>query len=191
MKHPPVDPPLNLFLHLPTSFDVGIAIDMARSRPTAGSDGSCVADKPKVKLLHSMSSMVTVIVGPSEQVFCIYESLLRSHSAFFEAALSGDWREGKDKVVRLNDVHRYFFGCFLEWLCNGCLVLSSEIDDEADVSLTRTKGLLCFLSNGLSRSRNSSKMHSTQLLSDIRSLTYHHPTAAYGTYTRTTQDGSI
>jgi len=57
----------------------------------------------KLLRAHDWSRMIKVIVGEGSkaQPFYVYKTLIRSQSRFFEAALSRDWKEMNERVVKL------------------------------------------------------------------------------------------
>ena len=59
---------------------------------------------------------VTVIVGPEKRKFSVHETLLRSNSAFFEAALKKDWKEGMHRTVTLPEEDADTFYIYVQWL---------------------------------------------------------------------------
>ncbi len=57
-----------------------------------------------------------VLVGEAEQRFVAHESVLCATSGFFRDSLSGDWLEGKERVVRLPEQSHEAFNVYLTWL---------------------------------------------------------------------------
>lgn len=60
--------------------------------------------------------MATVIVGPNKEPFVVYEALLTHYSEFFKAALTGEFKEAKEKFVTLEEEDKYTFEIFVHWL---------------------------------------------------------------------------
>jgi hypothetical protein len=81
----------------------------------------CSAPKPK---------FATVLVGESEEPFVVHEHLLTHHSEFFRAALTGGFKESKDKVVKLHETDPFIFECFVHWLYYQRFPSASKGDDE-------------------------------------------------------------
>jgi hypothetical protein len=59
---------------------------------------------------------VLVLVGPSETEFTVHQSFICKKSAFFENALRGEWKEAKERVVRLPDAEPGVFEAYLSWV---------------------------------------------------------------------------
>jgi hypothetical protein len=62
------------------------------------------------------ATFATVLVGPDEDRFVVHEEVLIHHSQFFRAALTGGFKEAKEKTVRLRDVNPHIFEFFVHWL---------------------------------------------------------------------------
>ncbi|KAF2872504.1 hypothetical protein BDV95DRAFT_606111 [Massariosphaeria phaeospora] len=60
--------------------------------------------------------LATVLVGSPEERFVVQEEFLTIYSAFFRAALTGKFKEGEDKTVRLRDECPKTFEFFVHWL---------------------------------------------------------------------------
>ncbi|KAH8730248.1 hypothetical protein GQ44DRAFT_823579 [Phaeosphaeriaceae sp. PMI808] len=58
----------------------------------------------------------TVLVGPDAIKFVIHESLLVYYSTFFCKALTGEFKEAKEKSVKLEDEDPRTFEIFVHWL---------------------------------------------------------------------------
>ncbi|KAK4697336.1 hypothetical protein P7C71_g718, partial [Lecanoromycetidae sp. Uapishka_2] len=65
-------------------------------------------------------NLVTVLVGPNEYRFDVYKETLCSSSAFFRAALCGNFIE-KVGLIRLPEQDPSIFKYFIHWLYNGSL----------------------------------------------------------------------
>jgi hypothetical protein len=72
----------------------------------------------------------TILVGEDQKRFVVHEHLLTHHSEFFRAALIGNFKEAKDKVVRLEDIDPFIFECFVHWLYYQRFPDASKNDDE-------------------------------------------------------------
>lgn len=60
--------------------------------------------------------MVTVKVGLSEEIFVIHKELVCYHSTFFKGALSGNFAEAQEGVVRLREENVTVFKHFETWI---------------------------------------------------------------------------
>jgi hypothetical protein len=56
-------------------------------------------------------SIITVKVGPDQTNFHIHKRLLQLHSEYFTTALNGNWQEGDDGVVTLEDIEPKMCEC--------------------------------------------------------------------------------
>jgi hypothetical protein len=74
-----------------------------------------------------MSSMGTKIIAvrvgpePHHADFTIHEDLVRKSSLFFQAALSHEWRESQERIVKLPACHIAAFKLYTQWLYTGRL----------------------------------------------------------------------
>jgi hypothetical protein len=86
----------------------------------------------QVKLILSRvkSRPVTVLVGKSEDEFFIHEELVRASSTFFEDALSKDWEEKQERMVRLPGVDIEAFHIYVKWLYSGRFYAVKEGDKD-------------------------------------------------------------
>ncbi|KAK3715689.1 hypothetical protein LTR37_006914 [Vermiconidia calcicola] len=62
---------------------------------------------------------ITVLVGPDEKRYVVHKNLVCDNSSFFRAACNGDWKETKEKVVRLPEVDPDIFANYLGWIYTG------------------------------------------------------------------------
>ncbi|KAK5739077.1 hypothetical protein LTR17_005597 [Elasticomyces elasticus] len=69
---------------------------------------------------------IEVVVGPEKSIFYVHEKLLRARSAFFEAALNKEWKEGQDKKVELPEDDASTFGRYIHYLYSGKLAVTQE-----------------------------------------------------------------
>ena len=60
----------------------------------------------KAQMINVEGEPVKVTVGEADKMRCfhVHESLVRSRSLFFEAALGKSWKEGQDRAVTLPEV---------------------------------------------------------------------------------------
>lgn len=60
---------------------------------------------------------IEVLVGPSPPtIFSVHENLIRSSSAFFDAATRGVWKESAARQVLLPEDDPEIFELYLHWL---------------------------------------------------------------------------
>lgn len=71
---------------------------------------------------------VTLIVGDSEAILCVHESLLEQKSAFFRAALDKDLKVRNTREISFPDDEVTIVAGYLEWLY--CSTLPTPKDDE-------------------------------------------------------------
>jgi hypothetical protein len=81
------------------------------------------------------SVFATVLVGPNHARFVVHEALLVHHSEFFRAALTGNFKEAEEKVVKMADTEPYIFECFVHWLYYQRFPDASKGDDEELVKI--------------------------------------------------------
>ena len=65
---------------------------------------------------NAFAQIITVLVGPNKNRFCIHENLLKLHSDYFRAALEGTWKEAITKTFTLSDENPDVFNLFVHWL---------------------------------------------------------------------------
>ncbi|KAF2659813.1 hypothetical protein K491DRAFT_755119 [Lophiostoma macrostomum CBS 122681] len=72
-------------------------------------------------ILDLGTKVITVRVGqePSHTDFTVHESLIRKSSPFFEAALSRQWREATERLVKLPEADAQAFKLYVHWLYTG------------------------------------------------------------------------
>lgn len=82
---------------------------------------------------YDYNDIITVIVGISEQQFIVHKTTICEKSKFFHAACSNvRWREGKEELVRLPEVHPRVFKAYAHWAYTG--KVSPEVEwGHADV----------------------------------------------------------
>ncbi|KAF2102654.1 hypothetical protein NA57DRAFT_27179, partial [Rhizodiscina lignyota] len=72
------------------------------------------------------TTFVTVLVGRSQEKFLVHEGLIRARSAFFEKALSRDWKEAQKKLVELPETDVPQFTLYERWLYTSTIYSRSE-----------------------------------------------------------------
>ncbi|GIZ37636.1 hypothetical protein CKM354_000107800 [Cercospora kikuchii] len=82
------------------------------------------------------SNIVTVTVGKGKETetFQLHDFQLKENSKFSEAALNGQWKEGREKKINLPDDEPDIFGAYVEYLFSGKIATATE---KAAVDLTR------------------------------------------------------
>jgi hypothetical protein len=65
-------------------------------------------------------------VGSEEAKYVLHKNFVCSKSDFFRAAMEGEWKESKEKVVRLPNVQPATFTIYIGWIYAGILDLQSE-----------------------------------------------------------------
>lgn len=66
-----------------------------------------------------MSETFIAVVGTKKKEFTLYTSIAMRSSKFFEAAMSRDWKECKEKRITLAEVQVSVFEGYLQWLNTG------------------------------------------------------------------------
>ncbi len=78
-------------------------------------------------MLRSLyDSIIYVKVGSEQQSFGLHKALLCQRSAYFKAALNGNFKEAEDGIVGLNDEDPHLFQIFNQWLYTGALLFDSQ-----------------------------------------------------------------
>ncbi|KAH4300166.1 hypothetical protein HBH64_098990 [Parastagonospora nodorum] len=69
-------------------------------------------------LLQMGTKIIAVRVGaePKHTDFSVHESLIRLSSPFFEAALSREWKESQERIVKLPEGNAHAFRIYVHWL---------------------------------------------------------------------------
>ncbi|TID18390.1 hypothetical protein E6O75_ATG06466 [Venturia nashicola] len=76
----------------------------------------------KTSSARDWTRTITVRVGPEDsdtkrtRDFIVHEHILRAHSAFFEAALSHDWKESHQRIVKLPEGSPHTFDIYVHWI---------------------------------------------------------------------------
>lgn len=98
-----------------------------------------------VKFHSQLGPTVTVFTGVpgiDEHAFNVHKDLLAVNSRYFNAALSGDWKEARDGVFRLSDVHPRFFAIFVHWLYHRQIDLEPLHEDKSTPEALRAQQFL-------------------------------------------------
>lgn len=66
-----------------------------------------------------MAESFTVCVGKEPKEFVVIESIATRSSKFFQAAMPHDWKEAREKRVKLPEVTVEIFEGYLQWLYTG------------------------------------------------------------------------
>ena len=85
---------------------------------------------------YSLSSKpIEVVVGSEAPVtFYVHEKLLSKSSNFFEAALSHDWKESKERLIKLEEEDAVVFNVYLHWLYHATLPILDTSRSSSDQS---------------------------------------------------------
>ena len=86
--------------------------------PTESAFDEC-AQPPPTTLFDSI---VYIHVGPDKpRAFGMHQALLCHHSLYVKAALTDNFKEAADAVIKLDDEDSEVFSQFNDWLCTGTL----------------------------------------------------------------------
>ncbi|ERF70748.1 hypothetical protein EPUS_05100 [Endocarpon pusillum Z07020] len=69
---------------------------------------------------NDMGTVTTIYVGPEEEIFIIHSSFLTEASAFFKAAITGNFKEATANAIKLPEECVETFEHFVRWLYRGC-----------------------------------------------------------------------
>ena len=75
------------------------------------------------------SPIIKILVGVAEASFHVHKTLLVNQSLYFNAALTGDWKEASSGLVRLSDVKVESFELFVSWIYNASVAVPSVPED--------------------------------------------------------------
>ncbi|KAK5712890.1 hypothetical protein LTR17_017859 [Elasticomyces elasticus] len=76
---------------------------------------------------HFRGKLVEVTVGDAvKEVFHIHDQFLYRGSLFFEAALRPEWREGRERAVKLPEEDPDVFCCYMQYLYTGYVSCTTE-----------------------------------------------------------------
>ncbi|KAI4948197.1 hypothetical protein J4E91_006191 [Alternaria rosae] len=88
------------------------------------------------------SAPIAICAGLGKLKFFVHEELLRASSEFFNNALKKEWKEGKEKVINLPEVHSDFFRAWVKFLYTGRVFIGDGDDSvHADESKTQHEEL--------------------------------------------------
>ncbi|KAK3712638.1 hypothetical protein LTR37_009081 [Vermiconidia calcicola] len=79
--------------------------------------------RPTKRLKIDYGHEVSVLVGDTGQRFVVHKDVLCTNSPFFQAACSKNWREGREKVIRLPDHAPIAFSMYVDWRYQGVVDL--------------------------------------------------------------------
>ncbi|KAK3112819.1 hypothetical protein LTR53_010500 [Teratosphaeriaceae sp. CCFEE 6253] len=85
-------------------------------------DVRCLVDSEPV----GAGPTIDIIVGIERRVFLVHEQLLCSRSAFFQAALNKEWKEGQKRKVELPEEDCSDFSRYVHWLYSGKLAVKQS-----------------------------------------------------------------
>lgn len=66
-----------------------------------------------------------MLVGKYQKRFTAHNDLICAKSTFFRAALSNDWKEARERIVRLPDENAKMFATYLRWVYTNAI---AEVD---------------------------------------------------------------
>jgi hypothetical protein len=78
------------------------------------------------------TDLVSVLVGPDEQLFVAHRHAICAKPKFFRAACSERLSKGKEKKVTLPDLHPSVFQSYLSWVYSGQLHVSEVCSEVFD-----------------------------------------------------------
>ncbi|KAK4542310.1 hypothetical protein LTR36_006963 [Oleoguttula mirabilis] len=84
----------------------------------------------RIKL--DFSEEVTVLVGPEEKRYVVHKAIISNHSKFFKAACAANFKEGREKIIRLPEVDIEAFRSYAQWAYSGEVVVASDEEISAD-----------------------------------------------------------
>lgn len=97
------------------------------------------SDRKRPRLFDKEPEFTTVLVGPALERFTVHKELLIHSSDFFRRALTGEFKEAKEKEVTLKEEDPLLFEVFLHWLYHGRFPHARFDDDETLVDLWMPK----------------------------------------------------
>ncbi|KAF2129933.1 hypothetical protein P153DRAFT_315365 [Dothidotthia symphoricarpi CBS 119687] len=85
------------------------------------------------KALIDYDECIRIDVGSGDEIrtFQVHTPLLTPRSLFFKKALSGNWKEAEDRVVKLLDDSPYIFAIYTHYLYTGKIAVTP--DDRSDL----------------------------------------------------------
>lgn len=78
----------------------------------------------------------------AEKTYVVHEAIVRAESPFFEAALSKEWQESKERIVRLPKQYPEAFDVYIGWVYSGKIIIGKydivkkEEDRKAAIELS-------------------------------------------------------
>ncbi|KAK3079201.1 hypothetical protein LTS18_005489 [Coniosporium uncinatum] len=81
---------------------------------------------PSAKRLELTSESIKVLVGKDETPFIVQKSTLCASSDFFAAALKPEWKEAKERTIRLPEQSVETFEIYLQWLNSGNIATQQD-----------------------------------------------------------------
>ncbi|KAF3316890.1 hypothetical protein TWF173_000894 [Orbilia oligospora] len=78
-------------------------------------------------------SDVQVVVGPEEAVYSLHRNFLAYRSDFFSRVLDPKWKESKDGMVRLPEIHPPAFLAVLTWIYGGAFSIINHTEYLAEI----------------------------------------------------------
>ncbi|KAF2163135.1 hypothetical protein M409DRAFT_57802 [Zasmidium cellare ATCC 36951] len=79
---------------------------------------------PPKRSKHNYADTCKVIVGSRKDEFVMHTAFATAKSSFFKSTISQDWKEGKEKTVRLPQHEAGTFHVFVHWIYSGSLDFS-------------------------------------------------------------------
>ncbi|SMQ56229.1 unnamed protein product [Zymoseptoria tritici ST99CH_1A5] len=87
------------------------------------------------------TTLIQVLAGPEEALCFVHQQKICAKSPFFVAACSKDWKEGKQKVVRLPTIKHEIVTIYIHWVYTGEFVTqikpSAGQDNDQNTALYR------------------------------------------------------
>ncbi|KAF3159229.1 BTB (POZ) domain containing 19 [Orbilia oligospora] len=78
-------------------------------------------------------SDVQVVVGSEETVYSLHRNFLAYRSNFFSRVLDPKWKESKDGMVRLPEIHPLAFLAVLTWIYGGAFSITGHTEYLAEI----------------------------------------------------------
>ncbi|KAI9709181.1 MAG: hypothetical protein M1812_007766 [Candelaria pacifica] len=98
-----------------SSVDATTTLAETQSAPKPAPKPVAKGEKPAFEDLYT-NEIVTLLVGPEKKEFKIHKGLLCHESSYFQAALTGDWKEGLEGPVLLVEDSPATYQLFFKWL---------------------------------------------------------------------------
>ena len=68
-----------------------------------------------------------MLVGTEQTEFLVHKAVLTKSSDVFKSCCNGEWKEAKDKVIKLPEVAEETFKIYLHWLYTGTLIVNETV----------------------------------------------------------------